>query len=67
MDWQPIASAPKDGSPILTWDGEAMFVVEWDAQSWYDADAWPRQPTHWMPLPSPPVAAGDPTPPAVPR
>lgn len=71
-EWQPIETAPKDGSSVLLWS-EA-----WD-MSWgvvigsYDAGAWVTSegqtadddedefgsiaPTHWMPLPPPPSPA----------
>jgi hypothetical protein len=60
MDWQPIETAPKDGTHILFWDGDGMSVCYWVGRRWdlvqtgayaEDADCWP---THWMPLPEPP-------------
>lgn len=50
LDWQPIETAPKDGTPVLTWDGAECMVL-----AYYD-DGTPDyyQPTHWMPLPHPP-------------
>ena len=58
--WQPIETAPKDGSDILIWQPkeDEQFVVYWDDVE----DGWrfsPRhvladEPTHWMPLPAPP-------------
>jgi hypothetical protein len=61
-EWQPIETAPKDGSLILSWDNPYMIVVSWDTdprdeggQCWkinYSGD-W-MTPTHWMPLPAPP-------------
>lgn len=55
--WQPIETAPKDGTGVLTTQGnypEDLFCDRWDVkhQRWgYDA-----KPTHWMPLPPPPTA-----------
>jgi hypothetical protein len=61
-DWQPIKTAPKDGTPILcfTPDGEfsaitGIDVLWFDMGAWlYDAEPVLFQPTHWMPLPDPP-------------
>lgn len=46
--WQPIATAPKDGTVILAYNGERVLV------RWSDIDNCHPQPTHWFPLPSPP-------------
>ena len=57
--WHPIATAPKDGSDILTYvKCGGISVRFWDCGD-DDEMAWqPRIrgvfPTHWMPLPSPP-------------
>jgi len=67
--WQPIETAPKDGTAILLWcppdDGWESFIV----QGWYESGIYDRrfynavdenplmpQPTHWMPLPTSPEA-----------
>ena len=64
MEWQPIETAPKDGSAILgawqclnkTWDMDAMFWFEEDGEgAWFDYFGdYDHSPTHWMPLPEPP-------------
>lgn len=69
-EWQPIATAPKDGTRVLvTWVGKGIHRVRIGhfgyaaphsaARSWQgDGDhAFHNtliKPTHWMPLPEPP-------------
>ena len=67
MEWQPIETAPKDGSTFLVCVGNWMTVAHWHRQQQclatngrpiyarYPAD---ELPTHWMPLPEPPNARG---------
>ena len=68
-EWQPIETAPKDGTKILmyypqpnigTRKAMAISIGAWHLKG----AAWHREggkkirytlPTHWMPLPSPPV------------
>ena len=78
MEWQPIETAPKDGTPFLAFSADAfyepregalglkstpMLVMAWlpsgahpypcdDAGDWHDFHNY--DPTHWMPLPTPP-------------
>ena len=63
MDWQPIETAPKDGTAILSHDGHDMMTVRWDAvwKTWdlveagsFACDGWVGGLTPWMPLPEPP-------------
>lgn len=68
--WSEIDSAPKDGTPILSWDGDVAVVVVYCRckREWYlvensDYRPHPEAPvdwrgiTHWMPLPPPPDTA----------
>lgn len=67
--WQPIDSAPKDGTAVLLWARDLRFpgnvaVAQYitdDIEWWHVTDGkfgpWPLRgpsPTHWMPLPGPP-------------
>ena len=65
-EWQPIESAPKDGTIILaTWVSSLKFyssklsncvLVSWweDGNQWVDGEMFDYDVTHWMPLPDPP-------------
>lgn len=56
--WQPIETAPRDGTPILCRDNyEIAYVVEWFRDGWIGADNRYWAPTHWQPLPAPPVTS----------
>ena len=61
-DWQPIETAPKDGTKFLAYEGGAEnkhYECWWQDdfsnwsgwQDWWDSEP---EPTHWMPLPEPP-------------
>lgn len=69
MNWQDISTAPTDGTDILVWDGEVRTLTCWGKVShvpiygWLDLvgcdmndiDILQPPPTHWQPLPAPPI------------
>ena len=56
MEWQPIETAPKDGSDILVWDGDSVSLANWFGGEWWVLGEFTLDNvTHWMPLPPPPV------------
>lgn len=72
LRWQPIESAPRDGSYMLiateSHDGGmtvARFDPEWGDDGWWMLDDGKNfeiplrgpEPTHWMPRPAPPARA----------
>lgn len=58
MNWQPIETAPRDGTEVLVWDedGPDFFLGHWDLsfRSWLSDYFDEISPTHWMPLPPAP-------------
>jgi len=61
MSWQPIETAPKDGTRVLLWlsIGICATYDSFDGQWEDDGQSLNTDfaaPTHWMPLPAPPVA-----------
>lgn len=62
MNWQPIETAPKDGTMILVHGPYGFLIVHWGNEAnsgWHGEDGeWPEYAcTHWMPLPEPPCPA----------
>jgi hypothetical protein len=66
--WQDIASAPKDGTKVLvSVAGRQWITIAAHATHGYRGHAWREihslgrvthyEPTHWRPLPAPPVIA----------
>jgi len=59
--WQPIATAPKDGSVILAFDGRDQVVTAFDERfGWKHQGGYPAvtgKLTHWQPLPAAPTEA----------
>jgi hypothetical protein len=64
-EWQPIETAPKDGTPFDAWVPDAFggrrmtgLSFNWRGKlrqhGLLTAKELPRWPTHWMPLPEPP-------------
>jgi hypothetical protein len=55
-DWQPISTAPKDGTWVLLYSQhDGIRIGNWDRIEWADdGDGVALEPTHWMPLPEPP-------------
>ena len=61
MDWQPIVTAPKDGTRIIAyWDKsghceDATLHRDGDSGRWYhvlfDGERFSDQPSHWIPIP----------------
>lgn len=62
--WLPIETAPKDGTDVLLSNGKGVWTDFWDSEIglWMYCDQWERTnadfdaaPTHWQPLPAPPL------------
>ena len=73
MDWQPIETAPKDGTWFLGWrngyyEQDRVQVFRWHEATLPQDSGWMNapdnhehgfdyEPTHWMPLPEPPTSS----------
>ena len=61
MGWRTIETAYKDQRPMLMVREGVMhraFIGRWSIKEgwWIDEAGDDRDPTHWMPLPQPPVS-----------
>jgi len=57
--WQPIETAPKDGTHVLLYreDWADDIAAGWYSHDWMQSNGtWFLGATHWMPLPDPPAA-----------
>jgi hypothetical protein len=70
-EWRDIASAPKDGTFVLLFvrgsDAWCPSIGRWNGDAWGDemfSFHLPglNMPTHWQPLPAPPLASAPPAP-----
>lgn len=66
MEWNPIETAPRDGTVILACNINYVtyspIAIRWQTYhpnsagkiTWRTLDGWKAEVTHWMPLPEPP-------------
>ena len=54
--WQMIATAPKDNTRVLLWDGHIVRIGSWYREKWTGDDYDRIEATHWMSLFEPPTA-----------
>lgn len=58
MDWQPIETAPRDGTEVILYDGRDRFIGAYVRGYWHnlhiDFPCVYTRVTHWMHLPEPP-------------
>lgn len=58
MQWQPIETAPRDGTKVLVIDASGeMEFARFNGDFWETDWDWMNGLTHWMPLPPPPETA----------
>jgi hypothetical protein len=62
--WQPISTAPKDGTEVLVYVPRRLGPLFAGASNTTGIQWWSRnlgdvQPSHWMPLPAPPISRDD--------
>lgn len=54
--WQPIETAPRDGTPVDLWHKSGFRITDtwWNADDQMWAGIWSdSNVTHWMPVPDP--------------
>jgi hypothetical protein len=56
--WQPIETAPKDGTEVLVFDPDVTPGMSMVKSDWYEPggvlEGWSGKPTYWRPLPGAP-------------
>ncbi len=67
--WQPVETAPKDGTVVLVWTRTGPHLAAYlgrRPEGWMEKDGsylltedTTGLPTHWMPLPVPPASNAD--------
>lgn len=55
--WQPIETAPRDGTWVLTWGSDGHGMAKCFPVPDIQPTGWGPDITHWQPLPAPPPAA----------
>jgi hypothetical protein len=57
-EWQPIETAPRDGTPVDLLINNARIADQaWGPDGWEDVNTHEQlgaNPTHWRPVPAPP-------------
>lgn len=61
--WQPIETAPTDGTPVIVHDEGATFIAWFSVEddAWIDNGPVLPPPSHWMPLPPDPAGEASPS------
>jgi len=54
MNWQPIDTAPLDGTEFLATDHDSIDIIHADGRHWETRDGEFFYPCVWQPLPSVP-------------
>lgn len=63
VGWQPMSTAPTDGTRVMLWAGywHNLAYVGWDDDEggpvWFNGDVVVDDPEYWMPLPAAPDTA----------
>jgi hypothetical protein len=53
--WQPIETAPRDGTEVIGWDGHSRVIMWCGSSGKWQSSEGREQPTLWLPLPTPPA------------
>jgi hypothetical protein len=53
--WQPIETAPRDGTWVLTWGADGIGIAKCFPVPQVQPSGWSPDTTHWRPLPAPPA------------